>query len=67
MDFNQILAQWRNHHFDSIYWLEGGESYYIDRLVGYAEKNILSIDEVSFNLTVFYGKDAKMDEGKRLV
>ena len=30
----------------------------IDKIVDYAEHNILSESEASFNLTIFYGKDA---------
>ncbi|HPG13017.1 MAG TPA: DNA polymerase III subunit delta, partial [Chitinophagaceae bacterium] len=41
-----------------VYWLEGEEEYYIDKAVDFAEHEILSESEASFNLTVFYGKDA---------
>lgn len=41
-----------------MYWLEGEEDYFIDKVVDYAEHHILSESEASFNLTVFYGKDA---------
>lgn len=38
--------------------MEGEEDYYIDKLMHYAEHEILSPAESGFNLTVFYGKDA---------
>lgn len=41
-----------------MYWLEGDEEYFIDKIVDYAEHQILSESEASFNLTIFYGKDA---------
>ncbi|HMG67510.1 MAG TPA: DNA polymerase III subunit delta, partial [Chitinophagaceae bacterium] len=41
-----------------IYWLEGEEEYFIDKVMEYAERKILSESETGFNLMVFYGKDA---------
>jgi DNA polymerase-3 subunit delta len=38
----------------------GEESYYIDEITNYIEKNALPEDEKSFNQTVFYGKDIDM-------
>lgn len=58
MSAEKILDAWKKKLFKPVYWLEGEESYYIDKLVGYAEHNLLSEEEAGFNLTVFYGKDA---------
>jgi len=58
MSVEKILGDWKKLKFKPIYWLEGEEEYYIDKLVQYAEHNILSEAEAGFNLTVFYGKDA---------
>jgi len=58
MSVEKILKDWNKKQFKPIYWFEGEEDYYIDQLVQYAEHNILSPEEASFNLTVFYGKDA---------
>ena len=41
-----------------MYWLEGEEEYFIDKVVEFAEHHILNESEASFNLSVFYGKDA---------
>jgi DNA polymerase III subunit delta len=54
----KILSNWKKKNFKPVYWLEGEEEYYIDRLVDYAEHHILPESEASFNLTIFYGKDA---------
>jgi len=53
-----LLAGWKKKDFKPIYWLEGEEEFFIDELINYAEKKILSKEEAGFNLTVFYGKDA---------
>ena len=58
MSMEAILSDWKKGKFKSLYWLEGEESYYIDKIVAYAETKILTESEASFNLTIFYGKDA---------
>ena len=58
MTVSSIITNWENKEFKPIYWLEGEEEYFIDELIEYAEKKILSPSEAEFNQTVFYGKDA---------
>ncbi len=53
-----IISDWKRQKFSPVYWLEGEEEFYIDEVVNYAEKHILSEADASFNLSVFYGKDA---------
>ena len=53
-----IISNWKKRNFKPVYWLEGEEELFIDELMQYAEKKILSKEEAEFNLTVFYGKDA---------
>jgi DNA polymerase-3 subunit delta len=53
-----ILSDWKKNIFKPIYWLEGEEEFYIDEVMNYAEKKILSDADAAFNLTIFYGKDA---------
>ena len=33
MSAEKILADWKKKHFKAVYWLEGGEEYYIDMLL----------------------------------
>lgn len=54
----QILNDWKKQSFKPVYWLEGEEGYHIDILTDYAEHKILPAQEASFNLSVFYGRDA---------
>ena len=58
MSAEKILTSWKQKKFKPVYWLQGEEDYYIDQLVNYAEHEILPESEASFNLTVFYGRDA---------
>jgi DNA polymerase III subunit delta len=53
-----IIANWKKKDFKPVYWLEGDEDYFIDEIIEYAEKKILSQAEAEFNQSVFYGKDA---------
>ena len=58
MSHEKIIAEWKKKVFKPFYWLEGEEDYFIDKVMDYAEHNILSEAETGFNRTVFYGKDA---------
>lgn len=57
-DYKKVLAKWAKDEASPVYWFEGEEDFYIDELIKYAENNLLSEDEASFNLSVFYGRDA---------
>jgi DNA polymerase III subunit delta len=58
MSAEKIFSEWKIKAYKPVYWLEGEEPYFIDKIVDYAEHNILSESEAGFNLTVFYGRDA---------
>lgn len=58
MSAEKIISEWKTALFKPVYWLDGEEPYFIDKIVDYAEHNILGEREAAFNLTVFYGRDA---------
>ena len=58
MAIEKIIGNWKKKLFKPVYWFEGEEDYYIDKLVNYAEHAILPEQEAPFNLSIFYGKDA---------
>lgn len=58
MSAEKIISDWKKKLFKPVYWLEGEEDYFIDKIVHYAEHNILTDAEAGFNLMVFYGRDA---------
>lgn len=58
MSVENIISTWKKKEFKPLYWLEGEEEYYIDKAIQYAEHEILPESEASFNLTIFYGRDA---------
>jgi DNA polymerase-3 subunit delta len=59
MSAEKIIAELKKGSYKPVYWLEGEEEFFIDKVVAYAEHNILNESEKSFNLSVFYGKDAE--------
>lgn len=58
MSAEKIIGDWKKKVYKAIYWLEGEENFYIDKVIDFAEHHILPESEASFNLTVFYGRDA---------
>ena len=62
MSAEKIINEWKKGNFKPVYWLEGDETYFIDKIVDYAETSILSKSEVQFNLQVMYGKDTSITD-----
>ncbi|HUQ66752.1 MAG TPA: DNA polymerase III subunit delta [Flavitalea sp.] len=58
MSAEKIISDWKRKLYKPVYWLEGEEEYFIDKVTDFAEHHILEPAEASFNLSVFYGKDA---------
>lgn len=54
-----IINNWKKNIFQPVYFLQGEEDYYIDKIINYAEDNLLPAEEASFNLTIIYGRDAE--------
>lgn len=58
MKYENIISDLKKSIYKPIYFLMGEEPYYIDRITDYIQQNVLTESEKSFNLSVFYGKDA---------
>ena len=58
MSFNEIMRDIKARKFNSVYFLAGEESYFIDSIADLLELKVLSETEKSFNLSIFYGKDS---------
>ena len=58
----KIINDIKAGNLKPIYLLMGEEPYYIDKLVEYLEKNILTEDEKGFNQTVLYGRDTTIED-----
>jgi DNA polymerase-3 subunit delta len=57
---NQILLDLKRKILKPVYFLCGEESYYIDLITEYIEKNILEEADKEFNQNVVYGKDVDL-------
>jgi len=60
MTHEQVLADLKAKKYNSIYFLAGEETFYIDLISDYIEKNILDEAEKGFNQTVMYGRDVEI-------
>ena len=60
LTYQQILNDLKNKIYHPVYFLFGEESYYIDKITSYIEKNVLTEAEQTFNQTILYGKDTDM-------
>ena len=60
--YTQIMADLQKRQFKPVYFLSGEESYYIDSISDYIEKNLLKEEEKAFNQTVMYGADVQMSQ-----
>ena len=56
-----ILKQLQNRNFQPVYFLQGEESYFIDLISDYIEKNVLTEAEKGFNQTILYGKEVDVN------
>jgi DNA polymerase-3 subunit delta len=55
--FENIRLGLKNKIYSPVYFLYGEESYFIDVISDYIEKNVLSETEKEFNQNIIYGKD----------
>ena len=58
MDHVDLIKEIQSKRFKPVYLLHGDESYYIDKIAGFMENNILSPEQKDFNCSIFYGKDS---------
>lgn len=56
----KILDRLKAGKYDPVYVLQGEETYYIDLISNYIERNALSESERGFNQVIVYGKDTTM-------
>ena len=62
MTHERILSDLKAKKFESIYFLAGEETFYMDLISDYIEENVLSEAEKGFNQTVMYGRDVSIED-----
>ena len=48
--------------YKPVYFLQGDEGYFLDKISDFIAKNVLEESERDFNQTVLYGKDVSMQD-----
>ncbi|MEG1838405.1 MAG: DNA polymerase III subunit delta [Bacteroidaceae bacterium] len=57
LTYDDILKELKDKQYKPIYYLMGGEAYYIDLIADYIAQNVLTDTEKEFNQTIIYGAD----------
>ena len=57
MNYKEIISSISNKDFHPVYFLMGGEPFYIDKISDYISDNVLESQEKEFNQSVLYGKE----------
>ena len=55
-DTRKNIIGFKSKKFESIYFLAGEETFYMDLISEYIEENVLSEAEKGFNQTILYGR-----------
>ena len=61
-EFAEVMKELKSKIYHPIYFLEGEESYFIDRISDSIEQKVLSDAEKSFNQFILYGKDTSVKQ-----
>ena len=61
MDYSQIITDLKNKKYSPVYFFEGEEPFFMDRISDFILENVLTEDEKGFNQTILYGKDLSLD------
>lgn len=61
-EVKQLVSDIKNKKLKPIYFLMGEEPYYIDKISGFIEDNVLLEEEKGFNQMVLYGRDVCIDD-----
>lgn len=56
-----VLKDLKQKKYAPVYFLQGDEPFYIDKITAYIEENVLKASEKGFNQVVMYGKDVNME------
>lgn len=62
MTYPEIIKDLHNKKYAPLYLLHGDESFFIDQISQYIEKNVLTDGEKAFNQAVLYGKEIEFKQ-----
>lgn len=58
----EVIKDLKSKKIHPLYFLHGDEPFFIDQITDFAEKHLLTEEEKNFNLSVFYGKDVRLQD-----
>lgn len=58
--YNSIMADLKKGNYAMVYFLQGEETFYTDKICHYIEEHALQPHEKDFNLNILYGKDVNV-------
>ncbi|MCB0376476.1 MAG: DNA polymerase III subunit delta, partial [Sinomicrobium sp.] len=61
-EVKQIVNDIRQGRIKPVYFLMGAEPYFIDRIAGFIETQLLTEEEKGFNQMVLYGRDITVND-----
>lgn len=59
-EYNEIVKDLGKGTYSPVYFLQGEESFYIDSIINWIEKNALEESQKGFNQVILYGKDTNL-------
>ncbi len=62
MTYQEVIKELQQKRYKPLYFLQGDEAYFIDKISNYIQKNVLSPSEIDFNQTVVYGRDTNIQD-----
>ena len=67
MNFKEIIKSIENGVYQPIYFLNGENTYFIDKISNKLLNSVLEESEKDFNETIFYGKDSNIKVAKKFL
>lgn len=61
-DFQKLITEIKGRSFRPVYFLEGEEPYFIDKIAKKLEATVLTESEKAFNFQVVYGREANVND-----
>jgi DNA polymerase-3 subunit delta len=62
MSFSKIMTSLRKKEYSPVYFFDGDEPFYIDKLTEFIQENVLNEAEREFNQSIYYGRDISPED-----
>ena len=62
MKYEEIIKELKSGVYKPVYFLQGDEGYFLDKISDFIAENVLEASERDFNQTILYGKDVSIQD-----